>query len=113
MIELSIAIASIAGAGPNSMPEARKNVSETEMRAEMPGTLTAYVPARTPRTVNSIHSRTNGVDGQLRDRHRDRGGAERDDDADVQLQPERQRLVGTRRRAHQSSTPAVSPQMMW
>jgi hypothetical protein len=41
MIELSIAIASMAGAGPNNMPEARKNVSETEMRAETPGTLTA------------------------------------------------------------------------
>jgi hypothetical protein len=41
MSALSIASASIAGAGPNSIADARKKVSETEMRAGSPGTLTA------------------------------------------------------------------------
>src|SRR4030095_12458048 len=50
---LSSAIATIAGAGLNSIADAMKNVSEAETSALTPGIFTAHAPATTPSAANT------------------------------------------------------------
>src|SRR2546422_6914933 len=59
----SMAVPTVAAAGPKRTASARQNVSETEMRTSTPGILSPYAPASTPADASSNHSVVRGVPG--------------------------------------------------
>ena len=105
-----MAIASVAGAGPNSSAEAMKNVSETERRAAIAGHLERERPGEDASTANSIHSQRMRRRRQLRE-------------ADTRRRPRPARRSTSRRRhragerhcgtsGHCGVAGVVSPQMI-